>query len=94
MESLGIHDIVAKSMGIDSPYNMVRATFDALKREDSPRERRSEARDQGLDAPGAPGDAELPRRGGDRRSTSMAEKTIVVEQTGPDLFALRPAPRR
>ena len=36
-ETLGVHDIVAKSMGSSNPYNMVRATFDALKSEDSPR---------------------------------------------------------
>ena len=36
-ETLGIQDIVAKSMGTSNPYNMVRATFDALKRVDSPR---------------------------------------------------------
>ena len=32
-----MHDVVAKSMGSSNPYNMVRATFDALKAEDSPR---------------------------------------------------------
>ena len=36
-ETLGIQDIVAKSMGTSNPYNMVRATFDALKQPDSPR---------------------------------------------------------
>ena len=36
-ESLGIHDIVAKSVGTSNPYNMVRATFDALKNGHSPR---------------------------------------------------------
>jgi small subunit ribosomal protein S5 len=36
-ETLGIKDVVAKSMGTSNPYNMVRATFDALKHEDSPR---------------------------------------------------------
>ena len=36
-ETLGVQDIVAKSMGTSNPYNMVRATFDALKHEDSPR---------------------------------------------------------
>ena len=36
-ESLGVHDVVAKSQGSSNPYNMVRATFDALAREDSPR---------------------------------------------------------
>jgi small subunit ribosomal protein S5 len=36
-ESVGMQDIVAKSLGSSNPYNMIRATFDALKREDSPR---------------------------------------------------------
>lgn len=36
-ETLGVQDVVAKSMGSSNPYNMVRATFDALIREDSPR---------------------------------------------------------
>jgi small subunit ribosomal protein S5 len=36
-ETLGMHDVVAKSLGSSNPYNLVRATFDALKHEDSPR---------------------------------------------------------
>ena len=36
-ETLGVHDVVAKSQGSSNPYNMVRATFDALRQEDSPR---------------------------------------------------------
>ena len=36
-ETLGVNDIVAKSTGTSNPYNMVRATFDALKQVDSPR---------------------------------------------------------
>ena len=36
-ETLGVQDVVAKSIGTSNPYNMVRATFDALKHEDSPR---------------------------------------------------------
>jgi small subunit ribosomal protein S5 len=36
-ETLGIQDVVAKSVGSSNPYNMVRATFDALKHADSPR---------------------------------------------------------
>ncbi len=36
-ETLGVNDIVAKSIGTSNPYNMVRATFDALKKVDSPR---------------------------------------------------------
>ena len=36
-EMLGVQDVVAKSLGSSNPYNMVRATFDALRHEDSPR---------------------------------------------------------
>ena len=36
-EMLGIQDVVAKSIGSQNPYNMVRATFDGLKKECSPR---------------------------------------------------------
>jgi len=37
LESLGMHDVVGKSQGSSNPYNMIRATFDALQHEDSPR---------------------------------------------------------
>ena len=36
-ESVGMQDVVAKSKGSSNPYNMVRATFDALKKQTSPR---------------------------------------------------------
>jgi small subunit ribosomal protein S5 len=36
-ETLGVQDVVAKSMGSSNPYNMVRATVDALKAQTSPR---------------------------------------------------------
>ncbi len=36
-ESLGMQDVVAKSIGSSNPYNMVRATFDALKSVEFPR---------------------------------------------------------
>jgi len=36
-ESLGIGDVVAKSLGSRNPHNMVKATFDALQRCASPR---------------------------------------------------------
>ena len=61
-ETLGMHDVVAKSQGSSNPYNMIRATFDALKHEDSPRQvaaRRSlkvstlQARRPGAEAEGA-----------------------------------------
>ncbi len=37
-ESIGIHDIVAKSVGTSNPHNMVKATFDALTQIQSPRD--------------------------------------------------------
>ncbi|MEL6379190.1 MAG: 30S ribosomal protein S5 [Pseudomonadota bacterium] len=36
-ETVGIQDVVAKSIGTSNPYNMVRATFDALRDQTSPR---------------------------------------------------------
>ncbi len=36
-EMLGVHDVVAKSLGSTNPYNVVRATFDALKVQENPR---------------------------------------------------------
>ncbi|KAA6205934.1 MAG: 30S ribosomal protein S5 [Candidatus Tokpelaia sp.] len=36
-ETLGVQDVVAKSLGSSNPYNMVRATFDALKRQLHPK---------------------------------------------------------
>jgi small subunit ribosomal protein S5 len=35
-EVLGVTDVVAKSLGSTNPYNMVRATFDALTRAVTP----------------------------------------------------------
>ncbi len=36
-EMLGVQDVVAKSLGSTNPYNVVRATFDALKAQENPR---------------------------------------------------------
>ena len=37
-EMLGLQDVVAKSTGSQNPYNMIRATFEGLKDEYSPRQ--------------------------------------------------------
>ncbi len=37
-EALGVQDVVAKVQGSNNPYSMVNATFDALKRMQSPRQ--------------------------------------------------------
>jgi small subunit ribosomal protein S5 len=36
-ESLGVADVVSKSIGTSNPYNMIRATFDALGNQSSPK---------------------------------------------------------
>jgi small subunit ribosomal protein S5 len=36
-EALGVHDVVAKSVGTSNPHNMIKAAFDALGRCSSPR---------------------------------------------------------
>ena len=36
-ESLGVHDVVTKSVGTSNPYNMIRATFEALSDQTSPK---------------------------------------------------------
>ncbi len=38
LETLGVQDVVAKSVGSSNPYNMIRATFEALKVQSSPRQ--------------------------------------------------------
>ena len=91
-ETLGMQDVVAKSIGSSNPYNMVRATFDALKRQDSPRSVAAAAQHQGLDPAGAPHRRRQPKR---RRTEAAASadgeqsddhgetaKTIKIQQTG------------
>lgn len=36
-EMLGVEDVVAKSVGTSNPYNVIRATFDALAHQENPR---------------------------------------------------------
>jgi len=36
-ESLGVHDVVAKSVGTSNPHNMIKATFEALRSVEGPR---------------------------------------------------------
>ncbi len=37
-EMLGVKDVVSKSLGSQNPYNMIRATIDGLRKEESPRD--------------------------------------------------------
>ena len=36
-EAVGMHDVVAKSIGTSNPYNMVKATMDALQNLNAPK---------------------------------------------------------
>ena len=80
-ETLGMQDVVAKSLGSSNPYNMVRATFDALKHQDSPRSvaaRRNikvstlQARRQGADSEAAADKSR--KRHGEQDKTSRSNR--------------------
>jgi small subunit ribosomal protein S5 len=66
-EMLGVQDVVAKSLGSQNPYNMIRATLDGLSNENSPRmvaQRRgkkvADILPKAPDAPAADAPAEAP----------------------------------
>jgi small subunit ribosomal protein S5 len=67
-ESLGVHDVVTKSVGTSNPYNMIRATFEALKDQTSPK---SVAARRGKKI------ADLLGRGGSQ--TAEADAAAIVE---------------
>ena len=67
-ESLGVADVVTKSTGTSNPYNMIRATFEALKGQTSPK---SVAQRRGKKV------ADLLGRGGSQ--TAEADAEAVVE---------------
>ena len=70
-ESLGVSDVVTKSIGTSNPYNMIRATFEALKDQSSPK---TVASRRGLKI------AELVRRRGDvGAEEAKAEAEAVTE---------------
>jgi small subunit ribosomal protein S5 len=67
-ESLGVADVVTKSIGTSNPYNMIRATFEALNEQTSPK---SVAQRRGKKI------ADLLGRGGSQ--AAEAEAAAVVE---------------
>ncbi len=69
-ESLGVADVVTKSVGTSNPYNMIRATFEALKEQTSPK---SVAQRRGKKI------ADLLRRGGASTVEAEADAAGVVE---------------
>ena len=69
-ESVGVHDVVTKSVGTNNPYNMIRATFEALTEQTSPR---SVAQRRGKKI------ADLLRRGGASQEVAEADAAAVVE---------------
>merc|ERR1739841_343317 len=69
-ESLGVADVVTKSVGTSNPYNMIRATFDALTNQTSPK---SVAQRRGKKV------ADLLGRGGAAPVEAEAEAAAIVE---------------
>ena len=69
-ESLGVADVVTKSVGTSNPYNMIRATFEALGDQTSPK---SVAQRRGKKI------ADLLGRGGAAPEVAEAEAVAVVE---------------
>jgi small subunit ribosomal protein S5 len=69
-ESLGVADVVTKSVGTSNPYNMIRATFDALRSQTSPK---SVAQRRGKKV------ADLLGRGGSSEAEAEADAAAVVE---------------
>ena len=69
-ESLGVADVVTKSVGTSNPYNMIRATFDALTDQTSPK---SVAQRRGKKV------ADLLGRGGASAAEAEAEAAAIVE---------------
>jgi small subunit ribosomal protein S5 len=69
-ESLGVADVVTKSVGTSNPYNMIRATFDALTDQTSPK---SVAQRRGKKI------ADLLGRGGAGAAEAEADAAAIVE---------------
>jgi small subunit ribosomal protein S5 len=69
-ESLGVADVVTKSVGTSNPYNMIRATFDALTDQTSPK---SVAQRRGKKV------ADLLGRGGASAAEAQAAADAIVE---------------
>jgi small subunit ribosomal protein S5 len=69
-ESLGVADVVTKSVGTSNPYNMIRATFEALKEQTSPR---SVAQRRGKKV------SDLLGRGGASAAEAEAQAEAIVE---------------
>ena len=69
-ESLGVADVVTKSVGTSNPYNMIRATFAALTEQTSPK---SVAQRRGKKV------ADLLRRGGASSEVAAAEAEAIAE---------------
>ena len=69
-ESLGVADVVTKSVGTSNPYNMIRATFDALTNQTSPK---SVAQRRGKKV------ADLLGRGGATEAEAEADAAAIVE---------------
>ena len=82
LETLGVQDVVAKSVGSSNPYNMIRATFDALKAQSSPRQVANKRGKKVGDILGRRTDGASADSGRRLRKATMSDvKTVTVRQT-------------
>ena len=82
-ESLGVADVVTKSIGTSNPYNMIRATFEALGEQTSPEERRAAPRQEDRRPDGAPRRRRRPPKGRRRSGGGVRQMAkIKITQTG------------
>src|SRR3546814_10377638 len=81
-ESLGVADVVTKSVGTSNPYNMIRATFEALGEQTSPK---SVAQRRGKKV------SDLIKRGGasDRRSEEHTSELQSLMRISYAVFCLK-----
>ena len=91
-ESLGVADVVTKSIGTSNPYNMIRATFEALGEQTSPEERRAAPRQEDRRPDGPPRGPDR-RRGGSRGRSGRGVSEDGEDQDHPDRLADPARPR-
>jgi len=73
-EMLGVQDVVAKSVGSQNPYNMIRATIDGLRKETSPRMVAARRGRKVIDI--------LPKRDGTAVKVEAVDETDALEVAG------------
>ena len=86
-ESLGVADVVTKSIGTSNPYNMIRATFEALGEQTSPKIGRAAPRQEDRRPDGAPRRRRQRGRSFGRSRSGGGVSDDGQDQSDPDRIA-------